>query len=630
MKRFYPIVSLAAMVILHLGLPIKVFSQKTISTDVLVAGGGTGGIAAAIQSARMGVQTLIVERTHWLGGMMTAAGVSCMDGNRDLPSGLWKEFREALYQHYQTKNLATGWVSDVCFEPHVGDSIFKGWAAKEKKLRVVYGWWIKRVIKKQNRITGVVFQNLHHELLTVHARVTIDATELGDVFAQAGAGYDLGTEDPAKSGEKMAPGKTDFIQDLTWVAILQDYGSGHNETIPKPPGYDPTQFYCCCLSAPCKVGKPYMVDAAKMMAYGRLPHDKYMINWPAHGNDSYLNVVEQAEQARQIDYDSARRRTLAFVYFIQTQLGFSQLGLAKDELDQGLALIPYNREGRRLKGVIRFSINDILDPYHQPDKLYRTGISVGNYPVDHHRGQNPNTPKIDFPPIPSFGVPLGTLVAEKMDGLIVCEKGISVSNIVNGATRLQPVVLLTGQAAGMLASLSILRNCQPRQVDVRSIQQLLLDQGCYLMPYSDVPADRSDWKSIQRVGATGILRGEGRPQGWENKTLFHPDSLISGKDFETGAESYFDCAFGFGGDSLLAVGDVLRWAAQMGAKINPSTRLDFSNPDKTLKKIWDSVGLTGFDNQRPIKRGELAVLLDKYVEVFNRRKIDMRGFFREP
>lgn len=95
------------------------------------------------------MNTIIVEPTTWLGGMLTAAGVSCTDGNDELHSGIWQEFREALYKHYGKRNLFTGWVSKTCFEPSVGDSIFKAWAKQEKKLTVLYGWYFDRVLKMQ-------------------------------------------------------------------------------------------------------------------------------------------------------------------------------------------------------------------------------------------------------------------------------------------------------------------------------------------------------------------------------------------------------------------------------------------------------------------------------------------------
>ena len=251
------------------------YSQNHYTTQVLVVGGSTGGTAAGIQCARMGVETVIVEQTHWLGGMLTAAGVSCTDGNDELQSGIWQEFREALYNHYRKRNLFTGWVSETCFEPYVGDSILKSWSSKIKKLSILYGWYFTKALKKDNRVIGAIFTNKKNEQLTVYAKVVIDGTDLGDVYADAGAGFDIGMEDKIYSKETMAPGKNNIIQDITWAAILKEYGKDINATINRPPNYDSTKYFCCCTDAPCKEGKPYNVDARKMLDYGRLPNNKY-------------------------------------------------------------------------------------------------------------------------------------------------------------------------------------------------------------------------------------------------------------------------------------------------------------------------------------------------------------------
>ena len=192
-----------------------------------------------------------------------------------------------------------------------------------------------------------------------------------------------------------------------------------------------------------------------MISYGRLPNQKYMINWPIEGNDYYVNMIEMDQEQRQEAIHMAKERTMEFLYFIQSELGYTHLGLADDEFptEDLLPFLPYHRESRRIHGKVRFTIQHITSPYDQLQKLYRTTVAVGDYPVDHHhlRYEGADSlPDLHFYPVPSYGLPLGTLVPEREEGILVAEKSISVSNLVNGTTRLQPVVLQIGQAAGII------------------------------------------------------------------------------------------------------------------------------------------------------------------------------------
>lgn len=108
-------------------------------TEVLVIGGSASGVAAGIQSARLGAKTIILEEHLWLGGMLTSAGVSAVDGNYRMPAGIFGEFRDSLVAHYGSLGaLSTGWVSNVLFEPSVGARIYQNMAAREPDLTVQY------------------------------------------------------------------------------------------------------------------------------------------------------------------------------------------------------------------------------------------------------------------------------------------------------------------------------------------------------------------------------------------------------------------------------------------------------------------------------------------------------------
>ncbi len=602
--------------------------SQTINTDVLIIGGGTGGVAAGIQSARQKVKTIIAEPATWLGGMLTAAGVSATDGNHNLPSGLWEEFRQYLYKHYNAKNLATGWVSNTLFEPHVGDSIFKAMCEKEKTyLALLYGMQLQSIIKEKNKITGAVFVAADKKIITIKSKICIDATEQGDVLAMSGAAFDVGMEDTAYSKETIAPGKNNIIQDLTWAAILKDYGKNADKTIARPEGYDSTIFFKSCISVfnNDSIASPW--TAQKMLNYGKIKNNKYIINWPAYGNDYYLNVIENNPDERIQKYQSSKKQTLKFIYFIQKDLGYKNLGLANDEFptEDKLAMIPYNRESRRIKGLVRLNNNHLANPFEQAEALYRTGISVGDYPIDHHHHKNETAPKIEFTFIYSYNIPLGSLIPENTDGLIAAEKNISVSNIVNGTTRLQPVVLLTGQAAGATAAYCVQKNIEPKKANVREVQQILLDAKYFIMPYVDVQPDDVYWQPIQKTGATGILKGVGKSEGWTNKTYFYPDSLALFAEFTKGLN---DLGIKIT-DSRINKNDWLTWDDIQHVRDYLITRkkIPWSTKVKVTEMNWnlEKYKFEKIGTNKPLTRKVAAVLIDYFLEQFETNKINFNG-----
>ena len=265
------------------------------------------------------------------------------------------------------------------------------------------------------------------------------------------------------------------------------------------------------------------------------------VNWandyPHHrgGLDGMpARYLEDKEYRREADRE-AMAKTLCFLFYMQNELGMADWSVDDrqgyggwfgndwrewDEMPDDFEPIlrhfppfPYIRESRRIAGVETMTVKDVI----RDMKLGRTletksnAIALGEYPTDIHGLRDKELLDRDLdedaaiiPPDTEwkgglFQIPIGALIPEKVDGLLAAEKNISVSRIVNGSTRLQPVTMLTGQAAGALAAVSVRAGVRPRDVRAIDVQSPLLDARDRLSLYSfdDVPQDSVWWKGVE-------------------------------------------------------------------------------------------------------------------------------------
>lgn len=597
--------------------------------DVLIIGGGAGGTSAGIQAARMGVKVQIIEATPWLGGMLTSAGVSAIDGNHEMPSGIWGEFRQKLRHHYGgAKALATGWVSHTLFEPSIGNEFLKE-MADIPNLDIAFNAEyiaIERVPtlnSAQEEDGWKVSYKQKGKTHTTIAKILIDATEIGELLPIVGADFRLGMDANADTGEKEAPKTANsIVQDLTYVLILEDVATdpehrkGKKGLVKKPKNYDPNAYDCACKR---ETGEMFggVSSCEQMLNYGKLPNNKYMMNWPNCGNDFYLDWSGLTHYERQEKLKEAKAFTQGFVYYIQNELGFKNLRVAEEfPTKDNFPMIPYDREARRVKGKTFLTVDHLERPYEF--NIYRTGIAVGDYPIDHHHDKFPNTPEIDFINIkvPSYNVPLGSLVPEKVENLIVAEKNISVSNIVNGASRLQPVVLGIGQAAGALAATSILENKKPSEISIRKVQNALLKSNAYIMPFIDVKKEDSAFSAMQRSGATGILKGTGITYKWANQTWFYPNRIVSEHEWKTGLLPYFPQL-----EKIPASGAGI--TLPFIHSIVKVLRTEY--PIEEIKEQWNNWQIDqNLDDATELNRRSISILTDKVLNLFN-MEVDWNG-----
>lgn len=469
------------------------------AADILVVGGGVGGTAAAIQAARRGAKTILVSEFSWLGGMLTSAGVSVPDGNEleAFQTGLWGAFLQELRRR-QPEGLDHSWVSFFSYDPRIGAQIFADWVQELPNLQWIFGQVPLEVFREGNCVTGVRFADF-----TVKAKITLDATELGDLLPLADIPYRWGWELQSEWGEPSAPVAFNSltekypVQAPTGVVIMQDFGAQIAPEIPPAPNYNPSLF----------AGAWDGYGPETFLNYGRLPGGLFMMNWPICGNDygeGLGRLIESDSSIREF-IQECRWHSQNFAHFIQNQLG-RRYGLATNVFPgahPAFGLHPYYRESRRLVGLTTIREQDILPMSEgrvaslQPDT-----IAFGNYANDHHY------PGFTWPLQPKsirwggrwtgtpFTIPYSSLIPAATDGFLVCEKNISVSHIANGATRLQPVVMGIGQAAGMAAAMCVELNCQPRNLPVKTLQAALLQDDrakAAIVPLFNLLPNDSEW-----------------------------------------------------------------------------------------------------------------------------------------
>jgi hypothetical protein len=488
--------------------------------DVLVVGGGCSGAAAAWQAARAGASVLVLEESPWLGGMVTAAGVAALDGNEGaLGSGFFRRFRSAIEAHYGgADKVRTGWVSNTCFEPAVGARILARFVA-ETGAQVLHGARFREAIVEGTRITGARYEHAG-QVHEVRAHVVIEATEYGDVLLTGGVPHRFGREAQSDTREPHAPLVADLeVQDPTWVAILRPEAHGHARAIEPIPEHDPREFdgatSILCSNPDPAYWNHGLHDWNSFITYGALATSdggtgKFMLNWPFHSNDFPIDLaMYEPGPGRAEVFRRAKRRTLAFVRYMQRELGHPEWGIWNEfGTDDGLPFMPYVRESRRVVAVETVGECEVVPlPGKVRPRLSPTAIAVGDYFLDHHHAKAHLPPDRrlveDYPKNAPFQIPYGALVSRTHDGLVCAEKTIGSTHIANGCTRLQPVVMQIGQAAGMAAALCAQARCEPRELHPTRLQEALVREGSMLMPFRDVGCDDPRFEAEQLAYARG-------------------------------------------------------------------------------------------------------------------------------
>ena len=450
--------------------------------------------------------------------MISAAGVSAPDGHELTcwQSGLWGALLREL-ERQTPEGLDQNWVSCFGFRPETAERILQQWVEQEPLL----DWWsatqLIEVSRLRDRIDTLTLER-DGRRITLSPTVVIDGSDLGDLLALASVPHRWGWEAQEVWQEPSAPSqqrldqdpffKQQPIQSPTWVVMgqLQDDGS---EGPPPLLDRSPEPPFQACLDR---------FGLFRTLTYGRLPGGLVMLNWPLQGNDWHQGLdrcISPDHAPRAALADEMQRHSKAFFTALQQcSGGWLQPGAGFPGVDRSLALMPYWREGRRLRGCDVVTEQDLLPltvaphgPIPTDHQGRCTSIAVGTYANDHHY------PGEDWPLAPKsiawggrwtgtpFCIPYGALISGAVTNLLMADKAISVSHMANGATRLQPLILNIGQAAGMAAAMAIQRAELPADLPVQGLQEALISDPlapAAVMPLWTWPVWHPNWREAQR------------------------------------------------------------------------------------------------------------------------------------
>lgn len=440
--------------------------------DVLVCGGGVAGIGAALGAARAGARTMIVERNAFLGGAATAVIMNTWNVPIQRMTGVAKEIALKLAE----RGAGTIVGPTFPFDPEA----FKELAAdlmREAGVEILNYTWIVDPIMEGERIKGVVVQNKSgRQAILAHS--VVDTTGDADVAAAAGADYVKGREQDSK----MRPMSVLFRIGGVDVRKAVDYCRSQ----PKEYFTADPNFHILDIERGLVRMSGFFHIADKARAAGELPEPIHYIRFEgvdvARGivtaNNSRVYGVDgtNAWDISRADTEARAQNRKLFAVIKKYIPGFENAYVLDSSATVGV------RETRRVRGRHVLSQDDMMAKRTYRDSVARIWrhMAAGR---DWHKADGGEGAPTDAvyrtatTDLTWFEIPWGVFTPNKVDGMTVGGRVLSVTHDADMWTRGQYCCLVTGQVAGAAAALAAAQGITPAALDVGVLQQTLGAQG---------------------------------------------------------------------------------------------------------------------------------------------------------
>lgn len=348
-----------------------------VKTQILIVGGGCGGVGAALAATSLGCRVVMTEETGWLGGQMTSQAVPPDEHpwiERFGSTRRYRDFRDGVREYLRRNtplspraradrflNPGLGLVSALCFEPRIGVAVIDEMLSFPRSQglldirmrRKPVGVELQRA--GNDTITAVEFLNLETGCSEViEAEYVLDASELGDLLPLACCEYVTGRESRRQTGEPHAvegEPEPQCMQSFTWCFAMS-HDPGSHRTIDRPEGYDFWRTYSPALDPPwpgpllswdqahptrenpkqtltMRLFPKSETDVRSRWLYRRilweghfLPEakvrDMTLVNWSQ--NDYFLgSIVDRPQDEIDRHLEASRQLSFSLLYWLQTE-----------------------------------------------------------------------------------------------------------------------------------------------------------------------------------------------------------------------------------------------------------------------------------------------------------------------
>ncbi len=437
-------------------------------TDVLVIGGGPSGIMAALAAAEDGLNVMLVDSRSFVGGNMTIGlpilGFLGQKGNqiiKGLPQQLINRLKavQASSEHRPCPLH----MSLTLVEPEAVKTVALQMLV-ESKVDVLFYTFCAGVVMEDDELKGVIIESKAGRE-AILAKTIIDCSGDADIAFRAGVPCEYGNEDGGVQPPTLMFCLGGVDTEKLRTSVAEESRTYLTDFIPAEYFGQNNQFVLVGMRNQIKKAQ----DAGLRLATERTILITGLRKGEVWVNMTRVNGVNGTDPGSLTHGEIDGRNQIHDIqrYLIEYVPGFEDAYFLKTAPFLGI------RETRRIRGQYTMTRDDIMTCRHFED-----AIAVASYPLDIHHPQGGGC-TLEWCG-DCYDIPYRSLIPQGVKNLIVAGRCISTTHEAMSAIRVMAPCMAMGEAAGRAAKMAIREGVQPAEIDVKKLQEELLEKGAYL------------------------------------------------------------------------------------------------------------------------------------------------------